>query len=1303
MTNLFTTDTLTLKRNQQKTVYQDTYDDCSFAFEFVPMDADKRFNKQAMLEAYIEVEGFKDVDAVGYLDVSYSKIDRFNRLFYFLSDDADPSIHNMSSLENIQYGILGDNGINPFNVSDQEFAFSDSKIKAGYANNAPVYADNTHLRHDYIRYTAKAITGGYALSDVFSNERELIEAVEELDLPFNLDFAKKINDLSGCIQEGSEHEGWKSCKSLVTGLFDLSNETNTNTTRFKRGTQFLRDLAEQSINTFESEKNVSQGEFWVKFHPGDAIAVRLTYNPENGNNQPAKNSLGFLGENKLNDRSYKIYLRFKKANLDEATQGILSEFTNMVTYKSDADKAIGQKTALMPTLLSDSLKTMTFAKSAIAKSFEKADDLKDHPPTPIVLGVQDGYESAMNASSVIDLAEGQLKVALGSIGDIKVEIETASSQLNNTSSYTTTVEFPSVYAKSDSLKGIMTNVADSVKNIAEIVVAKNAVNVVSTDIPKTYEVLERTKIYAENRVNDFKPKLDSYFTNMTSMISTLNTSASTELTNVSSRMNQNMAAITNEKRNVYKEFVFASVAQNASSCRSHARLANEHSTVVEKLNDDIFNDFNKTESTVSNVSILSGRLSSLSNVLANLNASVVVEPGYDEVSDPPKTIVASLNSNVILARSKLITSNVLNNFSNKARLRNLDSKLKNMQSIYHAANTKKVADLWVTNEEVAKSEAAKVVAMTAARNAVLTDALATKQTATATKATADAAAADAASKLSASNAASTAAATAYTNAVADTASKKALFNTAVQTRNNKQSSFNSAASAKDEAVAAVLLATSQSSSKDAALNEALEVFNKYKSDAAVLRSTANTLLELAANGTTYEVETANAANLEAEAAEAAAEAKRVLYDQAVTDAGDSNEDLESKKAAEASAISGYNTAAAELAIAESQYVKKLEDATAAGVADAAALDAKNAAVAAAAAALETKNAADTAKYVATASKSSADSAYTKALNDYNKEDSIDEVNADLAALVAASKDSSVVGSANANLSVAAQKCVVTFDFNLMNHMFDIICELTDEFKGLTLGVSPGGVFYLRNLTDNESLGNNTNDENDDAQQYIGGSTSTHLFKINGNNLEFVNRMPAMGGAKLLQVFFYDAISNKHIPGKAFTLYADVGFEESSISVSIASAVASAAAASASYLSASSNASAATAHSRSAHAAYADIVQLSLNHPTNSMIETIASSALVHVTEIDAFAVSANQASDAALLAYQNAATAVNLAEDASSVSDANTAADDASAAATEAALCASDASGFNQLALDSLLLVQEALADAVNAALPDKP
>ena len=230
MATLFTTDTLSEKRNKQKMVYQDTYDDCSFAFEFVPMNANKTFNKQAILEAYIEVDGFDKVDAVGILDVSYSKIDQFNRLFYFISDDADPSsIHNMSSLENIKYGILGDNGINPFNVSDKQFAFSDSKIKAGYANPAPNYANNTHLRHDYIRYTAKAITGGYALSDVFSNEPELIKAVGDLDEPFNLDFAKRINDLSGCILKGSDDPGYKTSKSLVTGLLDLSNEPDQST------------------------------------------------------------------------------------------------------------------------------------------------------------------------------------------------------------------------------------------------------------------------------------------------------------------------------------------------------------------------------------------------------------------------------------------------------------------------------------------------------------------------------------------------------------------------------------------------------------------------------------------------------------------------------------------------------------------------------------------------------------------------------------------------------------------------------------------------------------------------------------------------------------------------------------------------------------------------------------------------------------------------------------------------------------------------------------------------------------------
>jgi hypothetical protein len=843
MASLFTTDTLNYKRDKQKTVYQETYDDCNFAFEFVPMNADEKFCKQAFLEAYVEVDGFEQVDAVGYLDVSYSKIDQFNRLFYFISDDADPSIHGVDSLENVSYGILGTNGVNPFNnVKDELFPFSDSMIKAGYANNTPTYTENTKLCHDYIRYTAKAISGGYSLSDIFANEKELIHAVGEMDASFNMDFSKKINDLSGCVHEGKSNEGWNACKSLVTGLLDFSNEMDTTTTRFKRGTKFLKDLAEQSINTFESEKNTSQGEFWVKFHPGDAIAVRLTYNPENGNGNPAKNQNGEIGSNKLYDRSYKIYLRFNDATASEVTHDITTEFLNIVKYESDADKAIGQKTVHMPALLSETLNTMTLAKDAIDKSYEKVDELKNQFSEVIQKNnVSTTNVSASNSSGNVSLAKRQLNAASGYTSDIKTELNEATTLLNNVSNFNKDVTFFDACSKIESSYDIMTHMADSVMNIANIVTAKNALNNVSRVIPKTYDVMERTRKYAELNVSNVTPLLQRYENNMSTTISQLNENASSSLVNSSRLIHEDIRVITSEKRNAYKEFVFASVALDAVKCREHARKANEHATVTEKLSDEIIIEFNNVSNVVENVSNMTYQLKELVTKLGSLQSTVSATVGFSGVNDNTKNIVGSLSANMHTLDNTLLTHIELSDYYGRALINKLDSKLKNIQSFYHAENAKNVADMWITNEEVARSNATKIEALTAAKIAFFVDAENLYDTALSTKSTAES------NKLQANTDRDKAVtyfnniSTQYETANASSIENQGKYTTALGLKNE-------AVTAMDAANLAAQLGLSAANSEDEKvaqikirLSKAIEDAKAARSNALVLRSTATTL------------------------------------------------------------------------------------------------------------------------------------------------------------------------------------------------------------------------------------------------------------------------------------------------------------------------------------------------------------------------------------------------------------------------------------------------------------------------------
>jgi hypothetical protein len=217
--------------------------------------------------------------------------------------------------------LIGIPGVNPFtNIS-----FSNANIHSGFANPALSYVSNTSLYQDYIRYTAKAITGGYALSDIFVNEMDLLKGVGGIDASFNTSFKTLLNNFSNCENSSSlmnsEQPGYPyvvSCKTLVDNLLkDATSVTNS-----ARGIKFLSDLQVQSNQRSAYEASVAnntsyginfsgfaENTYWVIFQPGDVMAVRLTYSPQNGSGNPAVTDGKQLGSNKIYDRSYKIYLR----------------------------------------------------------------------------------------------------------------------------------------------------------------------------------------------------------------------------------------------------------------------------------------------------------------------------------------------------------------------------------------------------------------------------------------------------------------------------------------------------------------------------------------------------------------------------------------------------------------------------------------------------------------------------------------------------------------------------------------------------------------------------------------------------------------------------------------------------------------------------------------------------------------------------------------------------------------------------------------------------------------------------------
>lgn len=274
-----------------------TTTDASFVFEFVPLNVSVTFNTIPLFQSYQEAsgtDGFTDVSSTSYITTPAVN---FSRLFHFESNDTTFTNY---PYQDISYGI--DNASTVFNIQ-----FSQSLIKSGWANAATSLLTNTSLDQDYIRYTAKAITGGYALTDLFQNESELIQGVDDLDESINLllntNISTHYNNFStsqgmGRFPDSSDNQYVLSCKHLLNGLLSVANTS--------RGIQFLNDLETQN-NLFEEPSESRK--YYIWFHSGDVLAVRVGYVPQNGNASVAGTG-NLLGSNKLYTRTYKTFIQF---------------------------------------------------------------------------------------------------------------------------------------------------------------------------------------------------------------------------------------------------------------------------------------------------------------------------------------------------------------------------------------------------------------------------------------------------------------------------------------------------------------------------------------------------------------------------------------------------------------------------------------------------------------------------------------------------------------------------------------------------------------------------------------------------------------------------------------------------------------------------------------------------------------------------------------------------------------------------------------------------------------------------------
>ena len=177
-------------------------------FEFYAMDVSQNFGVSPSFIPVIDGGQFTDVSAIAIINASAIN---FSRLFKFKTDDiidtgdwetTDVSMNNMH---------FGCGSTNVFN--NNVVQYSNASVTVGLANRANTFVNNTIIKQDFVRHLAKSITGGYALSEIFTNEKKLFDGVADMDVSFNASMnAILLNSSTSSLGVGS-----------LTGLFGVQN------------------------------------------------------------------------------------------------------------------------------------------------------------------------------------------------------------------------------------------------------------------------------------------------------------------------------------------------------------------------------------------------------------------------------------------------------------------------------------------------------------------------------------------------------------------------------------------------------------------------------------------------------------------------------------------------------------------------------------------------------------------------------------------------------------------------------------------------------------------------------------------------------------------------------------------------------------------------------------------------------------------------------------------------------------------------------------------------------------------------
>jgi hypothetical protein len=284
--------TLLLQNNLINNVYFLNETDISgYVFEINAFDTSGSLTIDPTFDTQIQQGlGLDDCSAIALLDVSLSE---FNQLFSFQSDSDD--LDDLS-VNDLKFGVNSS-----ASAMFSTLLYSHGTVVEQQINS---YYSDQFIYNDYVRNLAFQITGGYSASDIFTNEENLVQGVQDLDSTFQTLFTSILTS----IITDTTNNGYKSIDEIqdltengslfkaAVALFTINVNSGSTSSRL---TDLFDDIKTASDDATISTGNVGPITVPLRFYSGDKIAVRLVY--KNQNTNP-------IGNNTIVPRSYKLLL-----------------------------------------------------------------------------------------------------------------------------------------------------------------------------------------------------------------------------------------------------------------------------------------------------------------------------------------------------------------------------------------------------------------------------------------------------------------------------------------------------------------------------------------------------------------------------------------------------------------------------------------------------------------------------------------------------------------------------------------------------------------------------------------------------------------------------------------------------------------------------------------------------------------------------------------------------------------------------------------------------------------------------------